>query len=394
MRQGEIYIKHFGPIDKGYEGYMPIYPITMFCGNQGSGKSTVAKLISTFNWLEKALVRGDESINKRTNTAKFLKHHCTFHRIHNYFKEDTELHYRGIKYDFHYKNETFSVEEKNEDVEYLMPKIIYVPAERNFLTCIEHPEILREIPDSLYSMFVEYDKARKELNRDFVLPIDNLVFQYDKLKDISWLKNDKFKVKVSEAASGFQSMIPMLLVTKYMLYIIDNRQSAITNAKQSQMIEKRINQILADDTISEETRKILLSKQSSLLKYSRLINIVEEPEQNLYPLAQREVLYKLFEARNFANDNLLVITTHSPYLIDYTTLAIKAYNTQNNKEDVQKIVPEKSQINGEDVCIYQIENGRIERLKTFEGMPSDSNLLNQELCATNESFAQLLEFED
>ncbi|MBQ6978172.1 MAG: hypothetical protein IJQ18_06035, partial [Paludibacteraceae bacterium] len=115
---------------------------------------------------------------------------------------------------------------------------------------------------------------------------------------------------------------------------------------------------------------------------------------NLYPLAQREVLYKLFEARNFANDNLLVITTHSPYLIDYTTLAIKAYNTQNNKEDVQKIVPEKSQINGEDVCIYQIENGRIERLKTFEGMPSDSNLLNQELCATNESFAQLLEFED
>ena len=36
-----------------------IKKVTFFIGNQGSGKSTVAKLISIFSWIEKALVRGD-----------------------------------------------------------------------------------------------------------------------------------------------------------------------------------------------------------------------------------------------------------------------------------------------------------------------------------------------
>jgi len=57
-----IKIRNFGPIKNGfeaYEGWIDIKKVTCFIGNQGSGKSTVAKLISTFTWIEKALVRGD-----------------------------------------------------------------------------------------------------------------------------------------------------------------------------------------------------------------------------------------------------------------------------------------------------------------------------------------------
>jgi predicted ATPase len=62
----QISIKNFGPVRKGYtddaEGLLNINRVTLFIGNQASGKSTVAKLISTCTWLEKALVRGDFSI--------------------------------------------------------------------------------------------------------------------------------------------------------------------------------------------------------------------------------------------------------------------------------------------------------------------------------------------
>ena len=58
----KIKIRNFGPIKEGYQengGWIDIKKVTIFIGNQGSGKSTVAKLISTFMWLEKALIRGD-----------------------------------------------------------------------------------------------------------------------------------------------------------------------------------------------------------------------------------------------------------------------------------------------------------------------------------------------
>jgi len=57
----KIRIKNFGPIKEGFledDGFLDIKKVTIFIGNQGSGKSTVAKLISTMMWLEKALYRG------------------------------------------------------------------------------------------------------------------------------------------------------------------------------------------------------------------------------------------------------------------------------------------------------------------------------------------------
>ena len=57
-----IRIKNFGPIRKRNlenDGWLEVKKVTVFTGNQGSGKSTVAKLISTFIWIEKSLVRGD-----------------------------------------------------------------------------------------------------------------------------------------------------------------------------------------------------------------------------------------------------------------------------------------------------------------------------------------------
>ena len=51
----KIRIKNFGPIKQGCpddDGWIDIKKVSVFIGNQGSGKSCVAKLISTFTWIE------------------------------------------------------------------------------------------------------------------------------------------------------------------------------------------------------------------------------------------------------------------------------------------------------------------------------------------------------
>ena len=91
-----IKIKNFGPLNTSTEtddDWIQIRKITVFVGNQGSGKSTIAKLISTCVWIEKVLTRGDFK-EKEFTASKFRNKYCGYHRISNYFKKElTEIFY-------------------------------------------------------------------------------------------------------------------------------------------------------------------------------------------------------------------------------------------------------------------------------------------------------------
>ena len=94
----KIRIKNFGPIKDGYlenDGWLDIKKVSVFIGNQGSGKSTVAKLISSFMWLEKAIIRGD--INNPVSHQGFIDL-IEFHRLQNYLETNTEIEYEGATY--------------------------------------------------------------------------------------------------------------------------------------------------------------------------------------------------------------------------------------------------------------------------------------------------------
>ena len=143
----KLKIRNFGPIQKGFsenDGFLEISPVTVICGNQATGKSTIAKLYSIFSWLEKANVKsGLGMTNENTDDLVSL---CKPHRIDEYFNDKTEIHYIGTTYEFIYQNGTFSSKtidlEKNL-TQYKRPKIMYVPAERNLLTSIEDAENIK-----------------------------------------------------------------------------------------------------------------------------------------------------------------------------------------------------------------------------------------------------------
>lgn len=403
--QRKLKIRNFGPVKEGYDlgdGFLTFSKVTIFCGTQGVGKSCVAKLFSTFSWLEKALVRGDFSIKFLTQYNRFRKMYCAFQNIQNYFQPDTFLHYQGSAFSMKYEQGRLEVVPVDSEP-YERPQIIYVPAERNLLSVIENAENLKGLPQALASMQEVYNVACRNLSKDISLPVSGQVrFHYDKLNKISSIAGDGYSVKLSEASSGFQSLSPMYIVLEYLSRTLNNnlRKSLSSNSlKEQEIIEKRIKELLMDDNIDAHTRRVL-AQQVMDTQNKCLLSIVEEPEQNLYPSSQSGVTNDLL-AFHRQGGNQLVLTTHSPYIINNVSLAIKAWDVAQKTQDealrarVASIVPEASWMSGEDVIVYELTpDGRIAPLPTYDGMPSDDNQLNVLLGETNDLFNALLEIED
>ena len=397
MKEKYLKIKNFGPIKEGYnedDGFMPFSKYVFFCGPQATGKSCVAKLFSTFSWIEKALVRGDYKIDE-VNFHEF----CAFHQLQNYFKPETELHYKGTAFEMHYVNKELSIN-AIESLDYLRPQIIYVPAERNLLSVLDNAENVKDLPQSLSSFLSVYSKACKSLKGEIKLPINGFKFYYDNTGKTAYISDETSSVRISEASSGLQSLSPMYIA---LYYLSQQLQMSPQSAQQKQsnrekeIMENRIAELLKDDTLSPTLRQMLI-KQASDVTNKLLLSIVEEPEQNQFPTSQREVLYKLIALHNGENDQL-VITTHSPYIINYLALAIKAYDIARRcpaaTAELDKVVPQASMIDGAKVAVYQVhEDGTISLLPKYDEMPSDDNLLNNLLEESNEQFNQLLDIEE
>ena len=99
----ELKIKNFGPISAGFsnpanDDFFLISKCTVFIGEQGTGKSTVAKIASTFLWLEKDFIQKQTAYNNFS--AKDFIQLCKNQKIRSYFSSDTYLCYRSNIFTF------------------------------------------------------------------------------------------------------------------------------------------------------------------------------------------------------------------------------------------------------------------------------------------------------
>ena len=391
-----IRIQHFGPIAES--GELDIKAVMVFCGQQGSGKSTIAKLISTCSWIEKALAR--KEIARKDITAKnFRNRYCGYHYLTNFFIEGkTYIHYQGELVDIQYRNDTIAVIEKENNL-YRMPQIMYVPAERNFMVAVEQAEKIRNLPPALVTLQQVFKKA---LNvGDYKIPIDGFSVHYDKLNKITWLHGKNYRLRLHEAASGLQSVIPLVVVSAYLSMMVKRGESHEMSAEELDKLQREVNSILEDKSLNEALRRILIEQLNKRYKNECFLNIVEEPEQNLFPLSQRDVLHRLLTVFNENTFNGLIITTHSPYIIDELSLAVKAGNVikkaggKDINEKIGKVLPVASCLSAEQLAVYEIkDDGCVVQLPTYDGLPSDDNYLNASLMESNERFNLLLEIED
>ena len=390
-----IIIENFGAI-KMHNAPIEIKKVTFFIGNQGSGKSTVAKLISIFSWIEKALVRGDYDKKWFERKNRFKNTFLPYHRIENYLKKDTFIQYKGEAYIIIYENEFLKLEEKKNN-NYSLPQIMYVPSERNFIAYVKSPKELKLSSEALKEFLTEFDNS-KEIVKSLELPINKAMLDYDKSNDILSLKGEDYKIKLTEASSGFQSFVPIHMVSCYLAKSV-KKQSEVKvgmSGEEKDRFRKEVEQIYKNELFTDEQKRIAISVLSKKFNKTSFVNIVEEPEQNLFPTSQGNMLYSLLKINNEIVDNKLIITTHSPYLVNYVSLAVEAGKLK------QVVIAEKGgrlndivPINADDLAIYQLkeEDGTIELLDSYEGIPSDENFLNDEIGRTNELFADLLDLQ-
>ena len=386
-----ITIRNFGAIKK-HSAPIEIKKVTFFIGNQGSGKSTVAKLIATFMWIEKALFK--ESYNpqwfEKNNTFRDL--FLSYHRLENYLKENTYIQYIGSAFSITYTKGQLSFEKK--EMAYALPQLMYVPSERNFISYMKSMRELKVASAALNDFLAAYTYAKEKMT-EIPLPINESYLLYDKDRDILYVKGEDYKVQLSEASSGFQSLVPLFLVSDYLVNSIRNKTEPMSIEERKQF-EKQIKEIYANPYFTEEQRRSAANALSEKFNKTSFVNIVEEPEQNLFPTSQRDMLYSLLKINNEITANKLIITTHSPYLVNYISVAVEAGKLKQGViaekgGQLSEIVP----INADDLAIYQLkeEDGTIELLDSYEDIPSDENFLNNEIGRTNELFADLLDLQ-
>ncbi|MCM1040947.1 MAG: ATP-binding protein [Bacteroides sp.] len=414
-----ITIQNIGPIK---DVTVELKKVNVFMGPQSSGKSTIAKIISYCSWYEK------NSILHASRRPDFWKELITFHNLEDtYFSQESRIAYISdfCSFDMKWGNKkSEGIYHKKKQI-FRNRKISYIPAERNFVT-IPSLGKYNESRDNTLSFLYDWFLAKKEFSETnvFDLPIrslGNVSFFYDKKieSDKVRVQNDKI-LGLNHTSSGLRSCIPLLVVFDYMLNAIYKNPRTQTPFEFVNLYEKLIaiqkldvdfgKQKAPEKSLHEmfnKPREDMDELQSFKDKWEGLIGfydeyfyslaIIEEPELNLFPKTQRDLVYYMLSTlAQSKRDHQLVLTTHSPFILFAVNNCMMGGLVKNNipKSESKQLPSQKSWINPLDVAIYEIDNGSIRCIQDKDGIIED-NYLNQAYQeSTDEYLAMLNYYED
>ena len=353
-----LIVKSFGPV-KDLD--ILFKKVTLFIGDQGTGKSCVAKLFSMFKWTEKVLSQKKYKLSYFEQYNRFQKMLCKYHRIESFVNESSYIKFEGDLYDFLYENGNFSVIDKNHEIKGIS-KVMYVPAERSIVSVAENKsKLLKELPDSSETFSDEFVNAKKFFQNGYNLPFEGLRFEYDSLNDAGWIHGVDYKVRLINASSGIQSSLPMCIVSEYLSSKISDKEEVKLSKEEKDKLEKRVAEIMLNEEYSDSIKDMMIRQLSYANRYNQFIDIVEEPELNLFPRSQMEVLFSLIANNASAEENMVVFTTHSPYslaIINTMIMGAKAYAnaTEEQRGQIEAILPVKYQINENEIAAYRLSS--------------------------------------
>ena len=187
----KLIIRNFGAIKSAD---IDLKDYNVFIGEQGSGKSTIAKLITIFE---------ENATNLFQDKGFDLKPLFEEYNIASYFNSDTYIHYIGESVTISYLQGKFdfAISEGQAVGEREQIKSLYIPAERFFVS-------------TLLKFASIYEKAKKKYP-DYNVPIFNLLFQTNNSNETLLLKDSDKTIPFKDASSGMQSVIPLLMVLDY-----------------------------------------------------------------------------------------------------------------------------------------------------------------------------------
>ena len=363
-----LIVRNIGPIK---DVDIDLKKVNVFIGAQSSGKSTLAKIISFCTWLDK---HTDNATKMYVNGA--IRSLMSYHRLtKEYFSNKTTIFYQGdnIVYAYNWpKNEALPEEVKEYEspvrlndneiffektVRVSNPKVLYIPAERNFVSAVPNLRKYQEDKDNLQEFVNTWFEVKRKFPKDKALDVLNLGFQYyyqeDSYRDYVILEDGKTQIPLESSSSGLQSIIPLLVLVKWMsegIYDEDKPFSPAENEEIEKIVLSGLSDLNKQDASIVDKLDRFLGFLSGRI-YTHTQFIIEEPEQNLFPETQCELMDSLSDSINHGKNHRMVLTTHSPYIVNYLNVLISRSSVSN-----------EAYISPGDLAVYRIYNGKLQNL--------------------------------
>lgn len=350
--------------------------INVFIGPQSSGKSTIAKIVSFCSWLEKKR----DTTEVVAATKGLRKELERYHRMKGYFSDDSSILYIGDNVAFALNcEEPLDLPEqfmdatsisfcKEEALIYVVekkvnPKVVYIPAERNFVSVLPDARKYAEEQDGLLNFITDWLESKRHYLTDKRLQVLNLGISYyyneEKDRDVLHLAEPQQSISLNQASSGMQSLVPLLVLLDWFAKGIYEH-----NKPYSPEEVIKIKDILANLSKDKEGQEQsqLVDRLRDFVEgkgYTHTQFIIEEPEQNLFPKTQVEFLYALLSIINHGHPHRLVLTTHSPYILYALNNCLLAYLVQENidKKETLAVEAMRHGLNPKLVSVWQIDDG-------------------------------------
>lgn len=399
MFRNKINILNVGPIK---DVRLELKKVNVFMGQQSSGKSTIAKIISFCNWVEKDIAIHQSFSKYIEDKNYFIGRLESFHNMKGYFSKESEIYFESKTLKINYKQSNFNISWVDQ-FSYKKNKISYIPSERSISILPEIDKV--ELPNNyLKSFLFDWFNARKAYSNENQLSLIDLGvdYYYSESNKENHVRNNNnlYDILLSNASSGVQSITPLIVMVDYLInniyteeqsqsYEMDEVKAFVTQVLITELV---IKPIYGNDITNKEERKEVvkeLNKKISendegVLKYFNYYKevrnglfrthstklIIEEPEQNLFPSTQKSLIYFLFKNINKNPNHQLTLTTHSPYVLYAINNCIMASLIEGKLSEKEKndLICNDSKISPDSIAIYEIDKGYIKSIQQKDGL--------------------------
>lgn len=328
-----IRLQNFGPIKD--TGVVELSSVLLIIGRQGAGKSTFMKVLCYCRWLEKKVMTSfREMVSVYSHNERFKRDLMLFHRINEiYFQDNTKVEYDGDVLSITFPGDGQNVKIVRKEglaSNRYNTKLTYIPAERNLVSAIKNidADYKTKERDVLFNFILEWAEAKEHYSHERAFPLsltDDFRYYNEDGKDFVQLPNGK-AVSTFYASSGVQSVMPLDVMSNYVTGLVGQMASFskqdLVN-KLMEILNVKDESVINLSSLTEDNINVLRSR----MVYQSAQIFVEEPEQNLYPNAQKKLILNLIQRLKKANSigahrSSLVLTTHSPYVLSVMNVLI------------------------------------------------------------------------